>query len=39
MERNGIRLPSEFRAVWKMPNEDYCYFKGKIDRLETNIFD
>ncbi|WP_295711456.1 DUF6544 family protein [Mucilaginibacter sp.] len=39
MERNGIRFPSEFRAVWKMPHEDYCYFKGKIDRLENNIFD
>ena len=39
MERNGIRFPSELRVVWKMPNEDYSYFKGKIDALETNIFD
>jgi hypothetical protein len=38
MERNGIRFPSEFRAVWKMPHEDYTYFKGRIDELTINAF-
>jgi hypothetical protein len=37
IEKNGIKFPSSFGAVWYQPNGELEYFKGKIDNIVFNI--
>ena len=30
---NGINHPLNFMAVWNLPNMDYTYFKGRVDKI------
>lgn len=36
IEKNGIRFPQEFSAVWNTKHGDYEYFKGTISAIELN---
>lgn len=36
VERNGIRFPASFRAVWHLPDGNYEYFKGTIEDIESD---
>ncbi len=33
---NGFSQPLNFMAVWNMPNMDYNYFKGRVDKIIYN---
>ena len=33
---NGFNQPLNFMAVWNMPNMDYNYFKGRVDKIKYN---
>lgn len=35
-EKNGIRFPTSFRAVWHLPDGEYEYFKGVVGDIEAN---
>lgn len=37
IERNGIRTPSVYTALWEIENEKYEYFKGEIREIIYNI--
>lgn len=36
-ERNGIKFPADFRAVWHTEAGEYEYFKGSIDDIKYNV--
>jgi len=36
-EQGDLLIPHEMSAVWNLPNEDFEYFKGSLDRLEFNV--
>jgi len=36
VNRNGIRIPSEFSAIWHTSHGDFEYFKGAIEAVEFN---
>jgi hypothetical protein len=33
---NGFSQPLNFMAVWNMPNMNYPYFKGRVDKIKYN---
>ncbi len=35
-DMNGFSQPLNFMAVWNMPNKDYNYFKGRVDKIIYN---
>lgn len=37
IEKNGIRFPSAFKAVWYQDNGNLEYFKGNIESIDYNI--
>jgi hypothetical protein len=37
IEQDGIKIISEFRAVWHFDTGDLEYFKGKIKHIEFNV--
>ncbi|WP_051533957.1 DUF6544 family protein [Desulfitibacter alkalitolerans] len=36
-EKNGMKFPSHFKAVWHLDEGDYEYFKGTITDIKFNI--
>jgi hypothetical protein len=36
---NGFSQPLNFMAVWNMPNMDYPYFKGRVNKIKYNKLD
>jgi hypothetical protein len=34
---NGVRMPSEVKVCWGLPEGEYAYWRGKIKALETNF--
>jgi hypothetical protein len=36
-ERNGIKIPVECEAKWKLENKDWTWLKLKITNIEYNI--
>jgi len=37
IEKNGIKFPSDFRAIWHNEEGDFEYFKGTIADIKYNI--
>lgn len=37
IESNGIKFPSELRAVWNLPEGDFVYFDGKVVAVDYDI--
>jgi site-specific DNA-adenine methylase len=37
VERNGVRFPTELKAIWHEKNGDFEYFRGKITDLEYSV--
>jgi len=37
IEKNGVKFPSDFRAIWHTEEGDFEYFKGTIADIKYNI--
>jgi len=36
IEKNGVKFPSEIKAIWHSEGDDFEYIKGKISNIEYN---
>lgn len=36
-DQGGIRIAENVRVIWHLPEGDYEYFKGRIEKIEFNI--
>lgn len=36
-EKNGLKFPAAFKAIWHTPEGEYEYFKGRIVDVEFNV--
>ena len=37
VEKNGVKFPSDIKAMWHLKSGDFEYFKGRISNIEYNI--
>lgn len=38
-KQGDLMVPDSLNAVWNLPDGDYEYFKGRLKRLEFNVFE
>jgi hypothetical protein len=38
-EENGLRIPSEGEAIWRLPQGDFPYIQAQIGEVRYDIFD
>lgn len=36
-EKNGVKFPTAFKAVWHLDNQDFEYFNGNINEIIFNV--